>query len=365
MRRFLTPCKLLFLSGLFFVTPAMLGAEPQTSIPEIIRLLDADSFWTNRPITVQFTQKIEMYARAQGGAATTDSSVYYAGQGVLTKDGFKALALLDHSKMAGTNDAVPLKKFFVKSNDYAMSYFVYSTNAVKKGAHGLTKPTNLGEATIGVPACNCTEKFWSFPMTPSVVARKLEGLKDATCSATNFGGESFILVVGRSEDEKAGMWWHILFKKTSATWLPVRTEVFFQNQLLSTIEAFFNPGAEYSLNKIQLTLFRAKELAGLFIWSDIKATPGDESGDRFSGMELIPNGLIVTDYRLKKPAIYVMAAGDKAMDPHQKIIRMDVPPADRKKAPENLVQVLFVRLFLFALLFSPVGWVVINKLRTR
>lgn len=341
-----------------------MGAETQTGISEMIRFLDADSYWTNRPITVRFTERIEMYPAAQGGPDVTNRNVY-SGQGVLTKDGFKALALLDISRRTGIDDTAPLRKFFVKSNDYVMSYFLYSTNSVKKGTNGVTRTVNVGEATIGVPSCNCTEKFWSFPMTPSVVARKLEGLKDVTCSVTNFHGESFVLVVGRSEDEKTGMWWHIFFKKTDATWLPVRTEVFFHNQLLSTIEAFFNPGAEYSPNRIQLTLFRAKEVAGLFIWSDIKATPGDESGDRLSGMEPIPDGLIVTDYRFKKPAIYMMADNEKTADPHRTIIRMDVPPADRKNAPENLVQILFVRLFLFALLFSPVGWVAINKMRTR
>lgn len=360
------PCSrlLLLLSGLLFSAPAMVRAEPQIDIPEIIRLLDADSFWTNRPITVQFTQKVEMYAGGQRGSIVTNSSIYI-GQGVLTKNGFTAMALLDRSHVTSVDETVPARKFFIRSNDYTMSYFIYPTNADSRIAQNPNKPVNLGEATIGVPACNCTEKFWSFPMTPLVLARKLEALEDATCNPTNINGESFVQVIGKSEDEKAGMWWHILLKKTSATWLPVRTEVFFQNQRLSTIEAYFKPGAAYSLDKIQLTLFRANRVIGLFSWYDIKATLGDDTGDRFSGLNIIPSGVIVTDYRFKKPAIYVMSDSGNAPEVRRKITRMDLSPVGKKKAPENLVQILTVRLCLFTLLFCPAGWVVIKRLRTR
>lgn len=349
--------KLLLVAGLFFAATTVL-AKSQITVSEIVRTLDRDPFWTNRPITVRFNQTVEMYSDGPGHVTITNVSVY-DGEGALTTNGFTAMASLARFSSASLDaTGAPFRKFFVRSNDYTMSYFLYPASAASQESRRSAKTATSGEATIGVPACNCTEKFWSFPMTPEVLARKLEGLKDATCNPTNINGDLFVQVVGRSEDEKAAMWWHILLKKSDVSWLPVRTEVYFQNQLLSTIEASFNRGAGYSLNRIQLTLLRGQRVMGVFRWNNIEAMPRDEVGDRFSAMATIPSGVIVTDYRFKKPLIYVMQDSKRnSADSPRKVTRLNVPPAEKQKLPENAVQVVFVRLALIALAVLPIGWV--------
>ena len=368
--------------GIVCVAPYV-SAQSPPGIAEIARVLNTDSFWSNRPVSVHFIEQAEM---SDSDKKSVSAKSIYECQGLLLRDGFKGIKLLDNTKTTSTNAILPAKKAFVISNEFNMSYFLYSTNThfidySKKGSKIQGIRANAGEATIGISPCKCDERFWPFPLTPSVVAQKLESLKDVTCCETNIGGDSLLLVVGEATDEPSGIIWHIFLKRTSVTWLPVVSEVFYGSKQISEIKATFDLGAgHFSAKTIENKVFSDGEVVGALSWSDITAELGEKGGNQFSGIETIPEKVIVNDYRFKKPIAYlmggrpptkkeliVMADSKAAVHRYQEEARTDAPQRviDSQRASNAKRPLVRVFLTVTAFMAIPLFWLGLKSLRRR
>ena len=366
--------------GVIFGAPYV-SAQSPPGIADIARILNTDSFWSNRPISVHFIEQAEW-----SGSDTKSASakIVYECQGLLLRNGFKGLKLLDNAATTSTNQILPAKKVFVVSNEFNMSYFLYSTNThfidySKKGSKIQGVKANAGEATIGISECKCDEKFWPFALTPSVLAQKLDSLKNVICSQTNIGGDSLLLVVGEATDEPPGIIWNIFLKRTSVTWLPVVSEVSHGSKPISEIRATFDLNAgHFSVKTIENKVFRDGKVIGILSWHDITTELGGNGGNQFSGIETIPEEVIVDDYRFKKPIAYLMggrpptkeelikmADSKDAVRRYQEEARTDTPLGVMNLQSARNAKRPFVRIILLAtaLMAIPLLWLGLKSSR--
>jgi hypothetical protein len=277
--------KLIILSLLLL--PTQLGADPAE---EIVSSLLNQSFWNQRPLSISFQE--QRWSRLGGELRDYNVQVRM----FLTDD-----SAFGSQKLVGEVPPVTDLTFAVETRFLESSEVTAVVDLFRPEAG------HAGEATFQEPDCDCTRRALSIGTTPMSVATLINGMDTASWMPfeTPGDGPGWILH-GVSTGDPEGYRSEWEFAMVRSGWVPRRGTGYFGNELHSTFAIETDPTAEhYRPLRIETTVFHQAEPIYRTIASDFEVRHLRKVETPVL-MDLIPPGVIVSEYRHERPFAYMM-----------------------------------------------------------